>query len=403
MRHFNFLSEEQIARLFHARPRNLTLESDPALLAAALGATLYCPADRPKLATDIRKQSLRGCMSMVLCLEDAIADSAVEAAEANVVQTLSQLYRQAREAAADTTPADQETPMLFIRVRTPTQMLELAQRCGETLGVLAGFVVPKFEDETGIAQRFIDALHRIHTDHGQGGSDSQRRLRLMPILESPVMIHAETRSTALANIRRVLQANRDDILAVRLGATDMSSAFGLRRARDLTIYDVRVVASMIGDIVNVLGRREDGFVISGPVWEHYANTERLLRPMLRATPFAVADEVELRQRLLLGNLDSLMREIALDQANGLLGKTVIHPSHVPLVHAMSVISHEEYVDAGEILGQTGGGAQASPYGNKMNEMKPHQGWAAATLRRAAAFGVAAENITYVDLLEASMA
>ena len=38
----------------------------------------------------------------------------------------------------------------------------------------------------------------------------------------------------------------------------------------------------------------------------------------------------------------------------------------------------------------------------MNEMKPHQAWAASTLLRAAAYGVAAPDITYVDLLEASM-
>ncbi|MCZ2401902.1 HpcH/HpaI aldolase/citrate lyase family protein [Paenarthrobacter sp. Z7-10] len=402
MRHFAFLSEEQTSRLFHIRPRTLSPESDPALLATALGATLYCPADRPQLAADIRKQALRGCMSMVLCLEDSIADSAVDDAETNVVQTLSQLHRRMLTAASDSTPDSAQTPLLFIRVRTPEQMVRLAQRCGESLNVLAGFVAPKFENESGIAQQYMDALHRIHNEHGQGRTSSRRRLRLMPILESPVMIHAETRSAALANIRRVLQANREDILAVRLGATDMCSAFGLRRTRDLTVYDVSVVASMIGDIVNLLGRPEDGFVISGPVWEHYANTERLLRPLLRATPFAAAEDVELRQRLLLGNLDSLMREIALDQANGLLGKTVIHPSHVPLVHAMSVISHEEYLDAGEILGQGDGGAKASPYRNKMNEMKPHQGWAAATARRAAVFGVAAENITYVDLLEAGM-
>jgi citrate lyase beta subunit len=192
------------------------------------------------------------------------------------------------------------------------------------------------------------------------------------------------------------------VLAVRIGATDLSSAFGLRRSRDLTIYDVGVVSSMIADIVNRLGRHDRGFVISGPVWEHYADTERLLRPQLRMTPFVDADDVDLRRRLLLENFDGLLREIALDQANGITGKTVIHPSHVALVHAMSVVSHEEYHDALAITGRQGGGAVASPYRNKMNEMKPHRAWAERTLLRAAAFGVAAEDTTYVDLLELSM-
>ncbi|MDQ6739771.1 MAG: HpcH/HpaI aldolase/citrate lyase family protein [Actinomycetota bacterium] len=413
MHHFNFLSERQASRLFFARPQTLTLDSDPNLLAVALGATLYAPADRPQLAEDVAKQAARGCLSMVLCLEDSIADNVVDAAEDNVVRTLELLRQDSTAGAPEHSGPGAERPMLFIRVRTPEQMVRLAQRCGPSLDVLAGFVIPKFENETGRAQHFLDALHRVHSVHAQaqaivlpathtGAPGTARRLRIMPILESPVMIHRETRSAALANIHSVLQAHREDILAVRLGATDMSCAFGLRRSRDLTIYDVKVVASMIADIVNVLGRREDGFVISGPVWEHYANTERLLRPLLRATPFAESDDVELRQRILLANLDGLMREIALDQANGLLGKTVIHPSHVPLVHALSVISHEEFLDAGEIVGNSGGGAAASPYGNKMNEMKPHQAWAQRTLLRAAAFGVAAPDVTFVDFLEAGM-
>ncbi|MDQ6739697.1 MAG: HpcH/HpaI aldolase/citrate lyase family protein [Actinomycetota bacterium] len=399
MRHFSFLGEEQISRLFHLRPQTISGDSSPELLAAALGGTLYSPADRPQLAHDIAKQAARGCLSMVLCLEDSIADSAVDAAETNVVQTLEYFYEQ--DAPADGT-SEGDIPMLFVRVRSPEQMLRIAQRCGQALDVLTGFVIPKFENRTGMAQRFLDALHCIHELHGQAGSSGRRRLRIMPILESRVMIHAETRAGVLAEILAVLQTNREDILAVRVGATDLSSAFGLRRSRDLTIYDVKVVASIIADIVNVLGRSSDGFVISGPVWEHYANTERLLRPMLRATPFATTESSELRHRILMANLDGLMREIGLDQANGLLGKTVIHPSHVPLVHAMSVVSHEEYVDAQEILGNSQGGAAASPYGNKMNEMKPHQAWAAKTMLRAAAFGAAAVDVTYVELLEASM-
>jgi citrate lyase beta subunit len=393
MRHFSFLTDEHASRLFHIAPQELSRGSAPALLAVALGATLYTPADRPNLAQDIRKQAARGCLSMVICLEDSIADDAVDSAETNVVDTLTRLYAGDPEAGF----LPDEGPLLFVRVRTPEQMLSLARRSGNALDLLMGFVIPKFENETGQAQRFMDALHTINASRGGG-----RRMRIMPIMESPVMIHGETRASTLSGICDVLQANRDDVLAVRVGATDMSSAFGLRRSRDLTIYDVKVVASVIGDIVNMLGRPDNGFVISGPVWEHYSNSERVLRPLLRRTPFAEANEMPLRDRILTANLDGLIREIELDLANGLLGKTVIHPTHVPLVHAMCVVSHEEYVDALEIAGKNGGGASASPYGNKMNEMKPHQAWAGQTLLRAAAFGVAAENITYVDLLEASM-
>jgi citrate lyase beta subunit len=96
--------------------------------------------------------------------------------------------------------------------------------------------------------------------------------------------------------------------------------------------------------------------------------------------------------------------VVLDKANGLTGKTVIHPSHVAAVHALSVVTMEEFSDASDVLGadMLGGGVRASGYRNKMNESKPHRAWAERVLRRAAAFGVVAEDVTYVDVLAAGV-
>ncbi|MFD1213621.1 HpcH/HpaI aldolase/citrate lyase family protein [Arthrobacter sp. GCM10027362] len=391
MRHFSFLGEDQLSRLFYRRPARLGLDADPALLAVGLGATLYSPGTRPDLAKDIAKLGARGCVSQVLCLEDSVPDQDLAPAEDNVLAALRRLHERGTE------PDAPELPMLFIRTRSPEQMLRLARRGGEALQVISGFSIPKFENETGLAERYFDALGEVRRLAVPG-----HRLWVMPILESPAIIHRETRTRALARLYDVIKQHREDVLAVRIGATDFSSAFGLRRSRDLTIYDVQVVASVIADIVNILGRPGDGLVITGPVWEHFVNTERLLRPQLRATPFEDADETALRQRLLRANLDGLIRETELDHANGLLGKTVIHPSHVPVVHALSVVSHEEFLDARDIVDPANGGAKASPYSNKMNEIKPHRAWAERTLFKAAAFGVAAPDIGFVDLLEASM-
>ena len=395
MRHFRSLSDSAAGQLFHLLPRELTAQSAPELLAVALGGTLYTPANRADLVKDVLRQRDLGCVSMVLCLEDSIADADVPDAEENVVTALAALSEHP------------DLPLLFVRIRTPEQMLRLARRAGSSTELLSGFVLPKFDNEEGAGAAFLAALHAVQQELGLDGTPKAdgtptHRLRVMPILESAPVIHVETRAAALTNIYALLAAHREDSLSVRLGATDMSSAFGLRRSRDLTIYDVNVVASVIGDIVNVLGRPVGGFVISGPVWEHYANTERVLRPQLRATPFVGPLEQELRQRIMTENFDTLIREIELDLANGLLGKTVIHPSHVALVHAMSVVSHEEYLDAMAIAGNTAGGAAASPYRNKMNEMKPHQAWARRTLLRADAFGVSAANVSFVDHLEVSM-
>jgi citrate lyase beta subunit len=391
VQHFKALNQTERNRLFLIPPQQLDVWSDSSLLAVALGATLYSPANRPDLAKSVLKQTERGCVSIVLCLEDSIPDNEVETAECNLLAALAEL--------SSLPDPKRSIPFLFVRCRTPEQLLDLGRRAGGSLDILTGFVLPKFENETGRGFAFLEALERLNEETGR---TVIRPLRAMPIIEDKLTTHAETRQGALANSLALMSSFRDIVLCVRIGATDMSSTFGIRRSRDLTIYDVNVVANVIGDIVNIFGRTSDSWVITGPVWEHFPNRERVLRPLLRATPFSTANEAELRQRLIMDNLDGLIREIELDQANGLLGKTVIHPSHVPVVHSMSVVSHEEYLDAQDIVAGLSGGVRASSYGNKMNELKPHRSWAERTLLRARAFGVANAGISFAELLEASM-
>jgi citrate lyase beta subunit len=265
---------------------------------------------------------------------------------------------------------------------------------GDAAGVLAGFVLPKFTEDSGPAY-----LHEVL----RAGEQSGRPFYVMPVLEARETVFAESRIDALFGIKRLLEKHRNLVPAVRVGATDLSAAYGLRRPRELTVWSVRVIADAIADFVNVLGRADDGFILTGPVWEYYSATERLFKPQLRETPFVEHDSRLLRAQLIAQDLDGLIRELAFDRANGLVGKTVIHPSHIAAVHAMSVVAAEEYADACDVLASAGhGGAQASAYRNKMNESKPHTAWARRTLLRARAFGVARENISFVDLLGASL-
>jgi len=124
----------------------------------------------------------------------------------------------------------------------------------------------------------------------------------------------------------------------------------------------------------------------------------MFRPLLRTTPFAEQDAVLFRQQLVSRDLDGLLRELILDRANGMFGKTVIHPSHVAAVHALAVVTHEEYRDATDILSAEAGGVRTSEYRNKMNEPRPHRAWAEQVLRRARVFGVSNPGVTFVDLL-----
>ncbi|GGR96371.1 ATP/GTP-binding protein [Streptomyces aureoverticillatus] len=386
MRHFGHIAPEVRQRLFHREPCAFTADSPPQLLAAALGATLYSPATRPRLADDILKQAGRGVISMVVCLEDSIGDADVVAAEENLIRHFTDLAAR----------PDAEPPLLFIRVRSPEQIPDLARRLGPAIRLLSGFVLPKFTEERGVP--FLESLTAAEAATG-------RRLFAMPVLESPQLLYLESRAVTLDGIARTVDKYRDRVLALRLGVTDFCSAYGLRRPPHMTAYDVQIVASVIADVVNHLGRADGtGFTVTGPVWEYFRVQERMFKPQLRQSPFLQVRAEELRQALIEHDLDGLLREIELDRANGLLGKTCIHPSHVLPVHALSVVSHEEFSDAQDILRpeRDGGGVMRSAYTNKMNEVKPHRAWAERTLRRAEVFGVAREDVGFVELLSAGV-
>ncbi|MGW0039400.1 HpcH/HpaI aldolase/citrate lyase family protein [Gordonia sp. NPDC003376] len=378
--HFHHLTEDTLDRLFLRRPEPISPFWDARRLGVALGATLYVPATRPNLADVISRRFASGVMTMVIDLEDAVADHEEPAAIAGAIAAIGEL---------DGTPAGEM--LLFVRVRTAEQIETITSLAGGS-DVLTGFVIPKFDADN--ATRSLQAVRTA-------GAATGRHLWAMPVLESAAIVHRETRDDQLSRLAQHLDEYRDIIPAVRIGATDMCGLFGIRRDRDLTIYDVRVAADAIASVVNHLGRADGGHVITGPVWEYFADHERRFAPTLRHTPFRDHDAVWFRQELVSRDMDGLLREIALDRANGMNGKTVIHPRHVAPVHALSAVTHEEYHDALDILASEAGGVARSSYGNKMNEMKPHRNWANRVLDRAAAFGVTNSGIGFVDLLTAA--
>ena len=144
----------------------------------------------------------------------------------------------------------------------------------------------------------------------------------MPILETPCIIHKETRIEELIKIKHIIDYYKEYVLNIRIGGTDFSGLYSLRRSKDFTIYDLAVVKDCISDIINVFKR--DDYVISGVVYEHY-------------------------NKVLDFHNNVLIKETLLDRANGLTGKTVIHPTQVNIVNSLMVVSKEDYIDASNIL------------------------------------------------------
>lgn len=382
MRHFGYLTAAQDESLFERAPQSFGRDSDRGTLALALGATLYSPGTRTGYAKQAGSLVAAGVTSAVLCLEDAIRDADVSSAEGNVVTQITDLNGSGAAA-----------PLLFVRVRHPDQVRALTKRLGAAAALLTGFVFPKFTARSGAD--YLGVLAEMRSETGLP-------LYGMPVLESPETIYAENRVAELLAVRSLLVAHAEAVLAVRIGATDLCGLFGLRRSNDQTVYDLAVVREVIADIVNVFTRDRE-FVVSGAVWEYFEGGERIFKPQLRESPFRsrrdLPHALQVRRQLVRADLDGLLREVVLDKATGIVGKTVIHPSHVRPVHAMLVVTAEEYGDAMATLGQTDGGVRCSPFANKMLESKPHARWATGILRRAQTFGVLRPDRTFVDLLD----
>lgn len=382
MQHFATEAET----IFYKKPQPFTKWESPDILSYALGATLYMPASMPTIVSLIRSQKYKQLTSLVIDLEDAVGDAELVDCEAKLIEDISELYALYQQKQL----LLQELPLLFVRVRHVEQFQKLTTALGKKQEILTGYVFPKFTAEQGA--RYFELLEQTILEN-------DLILYGMPILESREVLYKESRLQALLNIKAVLHQYRARVLNVRIGATDFCGIYGIRRRMDSTIYDISVIRDCIADIVNILGREEDGFIISGPVWEYF-NNQRVLKPALRVTPFSEKGALDTRKALLDDCLDGLMKEVLMDKQNGIVGKTIIHPSHIRVVHALYAISYEEYLDALSIIENNDGqkGVMKSHYANKMNEIKPHMRWAQRILKQAHVYGVYHESVDFASLL-----
>ncbi len=357
------------------------------------------PATRSEVAEEIKNGKHEGLTTVILDLEDAIGDHQVGQAEQSLAQQLLQLLSYVRTGMM----SEQQLPLLFVRVRSVEQLERLLNGLGESLSLLTGFVLPKFSSDNGRAYFALISEYNRNMHTGAGNESNMPVLYGLPILESSKIIYRETRWKELLSIKEILDEYQEYVLNVRIGATDFSSLYGLRRSPDITIYEIAVIRDCIADIINLFGRVGSNYVISGPVWEYFSHRERVFKPQLRVSPFEDAlgkPGRHLRMDFISDAVDGLIREVMMDKENGIIGKTIIHPSHIKPVQAMYAVTHEEYMDALEIVERNDGslGVFKSTYANKMNEIKPHLNWAHRIINRSKVYGVLHEQQHFVSLL-----
>lgn len=368
---------------FVKEPENFNKYTDKEFLQYCPGATMYMPAVK-----DFTQKILTGAMpdltTIVMCFEDACPEDRVPEAELNVLHMLETLSD-----AVDAGTLDyNDIPLIFCRVRSIDQFIHFASMLTKKhVKMLAGFNFPKFNAKNGA--EYLLELKVLNDTFGE-------ILYGMPILEDSRVAYRESRMDELRAIRSICNRYRDIILQIRVGATDFSSCFGVRRGVDYSIYDILTVREILSDILNVFSR-DNNYVISGPVWEYFrANKNMMFEDLPRMD---VSDMLWRRNHIFNDEVDGLIREVILDKANGFVGRTVIHPTHVRFVNALQAVTEEEYVDAMQIL-HTDDGVIKSSSNNKMNEIRPHTRWAQKICMRGRAYGVIKNEKSYIELFKA---
>ena len=368
---FNFVVEPQAFNKYTERD----------FLQYCLGATMYMPGTKD-FAPKILSNAMPGLTTIVLCFEDACPEDQVEAAEANVHKLLDTVTNAVDQGKLS---ADR-VPLIFVRVRNLDQFKHFGEALTKNqVRSLGGINFPKFNANNG--DEYCAYLKTLNDRFGE-------ILYGMPIIEDPEVAYKESRMEQLLGIKQILDRYHELILQVRVGGTDFSSVFGVRRGVDYSIYDIMAVRDCLSDIINVCGRNND-YIISGPVWEYFRAPKKLMFEEL--PKHGLEDYLMKRLPIVNNEIDGLLREVILDKANGFVGRTVIHPTHVKFVNALMAVTKEEYDDASMILGNIQGGVVKGSGSNKMNEVKPHTNWAKKIVNRARAFGVIENEGAYVKL------
>lgn len=334
-----------------------------------LGATLYMPGTK-----DIREKVLHHQLdvtSLVMCCEDAIKEEDLPLAEQNILDHMD--FFADKIAAGELTHDD--IPLIFVRVRNPQQFVRFADRMtAKQASVLTGFNFPKFSSKNAlqVLQTLVNVNNRLGVV-----------LYGMPIIEGPEVAFNELRGQELLLLRNTLEPYKDLILNIRVGGTDMSSLFGVRRGINSTVYDIMPVRDALSDVLNFFNRYND-YCVSAVVWEYFrAYKDDDINDVIKRN---FHNALIKGQEIVNPAIDGLMKEVLIDRANGFVGKTIIHPTHARFVNAMFTVVEEEYNDAVQIL-NTSGGVVKSAHGDKMNEIGPHRRWAEKIVKRADVYGV----------------
>ncbi|ESQ73955.1 HpcH/HpaI aldolase/citrate lyase family protein [Asticcacaulis sp. AC402] len=227
---------------------------------------------------------------------------------------------------------------VFIRPRSPLMLARILRMPG--VDRVAGFVLPKVTAAT--LPQWLDLPIGSHA--------------LMPCIEGEEAFDFKS----LSHLRDLMSPHRSRILAVRIGGNDLLNLIGVRRSRYRTAYD-GVLGVAIRNIAATFASH--GFSVSAPVFEHY------------------------------GDHALLTEEVEQDIEHGLLTKTAVHPSQIPVIQRLYKPAASDISEARAILDA----ASPAVFGSNGSMCEPatHSRWAEKIVQRAQIYGIT-EGLSTAD-------
>jgi len=215
--------------------------------AYSLGATLYMPILHPKVGDILHGRITPPAHSIVLCLEDALAEPDVPDGLKKLDLLLAEL--------PNSLPV-----RTFLRPRNREMARNL---CGRAAGTaIDGIVAPKILPDT-------------LPDWMAMAQDAD--LTVMPTLESSVFFDPG-QICALRDIFEDTQDDTNRIAAIRLGGNDLLASLALRRERGITSWEGPLgwILSMASSILV-----SAGYPVAAPVYDVIDDLETLRREVTR--------------------------------------------------------------------------------------------------------------------------
>lgn len=290
-----------------------------------LGASLYVPATHSEMLQIALGEKFTSLKSVIFDTEDSISYEEIPQAYENIMSLLSSLKDLNKK----------NRPLLFIRVRNPQEFKKVVQM--KNIDIVDGFVLPKFTVDNMEEYMALDFKNKY----------------IMPVLEKNIFNVAN-----IERIRDFLLGFKDNVLSIRIGATDLLNELGMRRDPKITAYEIGYLNKVIADLVSIF--KPYGFNITAPVWED----------------FSIESQKKLKE------------EVFLDLMNGLFGKSIIHPSHIDLVQDCYKVNKCDYESAVKLLSENTPAVFKT--NNRMDEKSTHSKWATQILKRAEIYGLKEE-------------